>query len=214
MGGGDINANTRLRTAVYKARENNMPNDNIERAIKKATGEMNGVTYDEVRYEGYGPGGVAIMVDCLTDNRNRTAPEIRAIFSKNGGNLGDSGCVSYLFTRKGLITIDAGQTTEDEMMEFLLDYGIDDVRDEDGAIVVETSPESFNGVYEKILEKGYRLLDSGITFIPQTTTSLDEKKARQCMNLVELLEEQDDAQNVYSNYDISDEIMALIEGEG
>lgn len=213
QGGEDLNSNPRLRTAVTKAKANNMPNDNIERAIKKGTGNLDGVTYEEIRYEGYGPGGVAIMVDCLTDNRNRTTPEIRTIFGKNGGNLGETGCVSYMFDRKGMLIIDRGQTTEDDVMELLLDYNVEDLKTEEGNIVVTTAPEGYNEVYDLLLEKKYTMAFNEITFIPKTTTALDEVKAAQCLKLIELIEEQDDVQNVYSNYDISDEIMEKISEE-
>ncbi len=210
MGGEEIEANPRLRTAVNKAKAANMPNDNIDRAIKKGAGTLEGVTYEEVRYEGYGPGGVAIMVDCLTDNKNRTTPEIRTIFNKNNGNLGDTGSVSYLFDRKGVIEIDAGQTSEDEVMEMLLDFDIEDIKTEDGNIEVTTSPDGFNDVSEFLMGKGFNLTVNEISYIPQTTTSLDEKKAGQCLKLIELLEDHDDSQNVCSNYDISDEIMTKL----
>ncbi|MCP4131567.1 MAG: YebC/PmpR family DNA-binding transcriptional regulator [bacterium] len=209
-GGDDLESNSRLRTAVLKARTNNMPSDNIERAIKKGTGSLEGITYEEIRYEGYGPGGVAIMVDCLTDNKNRTTPEIRTIFGKNGGNLGESGSVSYLFDRKGMIIIEAGQTNEDDVMELLMDYDIEDIKTEDDNIIVTTSPDGFNDIMDVLSKKDYKLLENEITYIPQTTTALDEKKAAQCLKIIELLEEQDDNQNVYSNYDISDEIMMKI----
>jgi len=213
VGGEDLNANPRLRTAVQKAKENNMPNENIDRAIKKGVGGIEGVVYEEVTYEGYGPGGVAIMVQCLTDNKKRTAPEMRTIFSKHGGNLGETGCVSYLFSRKGMIIIEAGQASEDEVMELVLDYGVEDVRSEDGNIVVTMPPESFHQVLEIIQKKNYKLIESEITYIPKTTVALDEKKAEQCLKLVELLEDQDDVQHVYSNYDIPDDIIAKV-GEG
>ncbi|HOW81422.1 MAG TPA: YebC/PmpR family DNA-binding transcriptional regulator [Spirochaetota bacterium] len=210
MGGEDPNANPRLRTAVAKAKANNMPNDNIDRAIKKGAGTLDGVIYEEIRYEGYGPGGVAIMVDCLTDNRNRTTPEVRTTFSKHGGNLGEAGCVAYMFSRKGNIIIEPGQTNEDEVMELLLDYDVDDITTDDGIIEIVCSADSFNEINDLLTGKGFKLSTSEITMIPQTTVPLDEKKAAQCMRLVELLEDLDDAQNVYSNYDISDEIMMKI----
>jgi len=206
-GGGDIEANPRLRTAVAKAKAANMPNDNIDRAIKKGSGGLDGVIYEEIRYEGYGPGGVAIMVDCMTDNKNRTTPEIRTIFNKNGGNLGDTGSVSYMFDRKGVIVIDSGQTTEDEVMELLLDFDIEDIKTEDGSIIVKTSPEAFSDVSDCLLAKEYSLSMNEMTYEPQTTVELDEKKAEQCLRIVELLEDHDDSQEVYSNYDIPDEIM-------
>lgn len=213
MGGEDINANPRLRTAVMKARENNMPADNIERAIKKGTGTLEGVVYEEIAYEGYGPGGVAIMVHCLTDNKKRTTPEIRALFSRNGGNLGETGCVSYMFDRKGMVIIEGGQAGEDEIMELVLDLEVDDVRTEDGNIVIITPPEGFAQVSDLMQAKQYRLVLHEITFIPQNTIPLDEKKAEQCLRLIEQLEDQDDVQNVYSNYEIPDAIMTRI-GEG
>ncbi len=209
-GGEDIDSNPRLRTAVLKAKASNMPNDNIDRAIKKGVGNVEGAVYEEVRYEGYGPGGVAIMVDCITDNKNRTTPEIRAIFGKNGGNLGESGSVNYLFDRKGLIIIEGGKVTEDEIMEMLLDFDVEDVKTEDGNIVITTSPDGYNEISDFLVKKEYTLIENQLTYIAKTSVPLDEKKAGQCMRIIELLEEQDDAQEVYSNYDISDEIMLKI----
>ncbi|HNR88832.1 MAG TPA: YebC/PmpR family DNA-binding transcriptional regulator [Spirochaetota bacterium] len=209
-GGEDLNSNPRLRTAVLKAKENNMPNDNIDRAIKKGTGSLEGVTYEEIRYEGYGPGGVAIMVDCLTDNRNRTTPEIRTIFSKNGGNLGETGCVGYNFERKGVVHVDAGAIAEDNLMELLLDFDIHDIRTEDKVIVVTTSPEAYNDVYGAIKNKGLATAYNEITFLPKSTVSLNEKTAQQCLRLIDLLDDHDDVQNVYSNYDIPDEVMMVL----
>jgi len=209
-GGEDIESNPRLRTAVLKAKASNMPNDNIDRAIKKGTGNVEGVVYEEIRYEGYGPGGVAIMVDCITDNKNRTTPEIRTIFSKNGGNLGDTGSVNYLFDRKGMIIIEGGIVTEDEVMEMLIDFDIEDIKTEDDNIIITTSPEGYDKVSDFLSDKNYNLLMNQLTYIPKTTVTLDEKKAGQCMRIVELLEDQDDTQEVYSNYDIPDEIMAKL----
>ena len=209
-GGDDINANPRLRTAIAKAKANNMPSDNIERAIKKGTGTLEGVVYEEIQYEGYGPGGVAILVNSLTDNRNRTTSEVRATFSKNGGNLGETGCVSYLFERKGMMVLEAGQATEDEIIELLMDYNVQDIKAEDGSITIVTPPEGYSEVHDALEKRGYRLIVDEITFLPQTTISLDEKKATQCLRLIEILEDLDDVQNVYSNYDIPDEIMIQI----
>ena len=211
-GGDDIESNPRLRAAVNKAKSVNMPNDNIERAIKKGSGTLDGITYEEIRYEGYGPGGVAIMVDCLTDNKNRTTPEIRIIFSKNGGNMGEAGSVSYLFDRKGMIIIEAGQTNEDALMEELLEFNVEDITSDDAGITIITAPDSFNEVSELIMKKGFNLSVNELTHIPKTTVTLDEKKASQCLKIVELLEDHDDSQNVYSNYDIPDDVMAKIEG--
>ena len=209
-GGEDINANPRLRTAVLKAKASNMPNDNIDRAIKKGVGNVDGAVYEEIRYEGYGPGGVAIMVDCITDNKNRTTPEIRVIFSKNGGNLGESGSVNYLFERKGMFVIESGSTNEDEVMEMLLDFDIEDIKTEDGNIVITTSPEGYISVSDFFEKKKFNLLMNQLTYIPVTTVVLDETKAAQCLKIMEQLEDQDDTQEVYSNYDIPDDIMAKL----
>ncbi len=209
-GGEDINSNTRLKTAVLKARANNMPSDNIERAIKKGTGALEGAAYEEIQYEGYGPGGVAIMVRCLTDNRNRTSAEVRAAFTKHNGNLGETGSVGYIFHRKGMMIIEAGKSTEDQIIELLMDSNVEDIKTEDGNIQVLTPPEGYLEVRDILFEKGYKLVYDEITFIPQTTVQLDEKKATQCLKLIETLEDLDDVQNVYSNYDISDEIMMKV----
>jgi len=209
-GGEDINSNPRLRTAVLKAKASNMPNDNIDRAIKKGVGNVDGAVYEEIRYEGYGPGGVAIMVDCITDNKNRTTPEIRAIFSKNGGSLGESGSVNYLFERKGLFIVEGSATSEDDFMEMLLDFDIEDIKTEDGNIVITTSPEGYIAVSDFFEKKDFSLAMNQLTYVPATTVALDEAKAAQCLKIIEHLEDQDDSQEVYSNYDISDEIMAKL----
>ncbi len=211
-GGPDPEANPRLRIAINKARQNNMPQDNIERAILKASGKMEGVVYEEVRYEGYGPGGVAIMVDAITDNKNRTHPEIRTLFGKNGGNLGEAGCVSYMFDKKGVITVASDQTSEDELIELLIDFDIEEIeKNDDGSLTVTSTPDSFDDISSIITNKGFETIENEITYVPQTTVSLDEKKAEQCMRLVELLEDHDDIQNVYGNYDIPDEIMEKLQ---
>lgn len=211
--GGDIpDSNPRLRTAIAKAKEVNMPIDNIERAIAKAAGKLEGQTFEEGRYEGYGPGGVAVMVDVITDNKNRTMPEIRSMFTKCGGNMGESGCVGFMFDKKGIINIEPGQTTEDDVIELLLDFDVEDVKTEDEAITVSVNPDSFNAAYEAVQKKGLKTSFAEVTYVPQSTVALDEKKAEQCLRLIEMLEDQDDVQNVYSNYDISDEIMAKIQG--
>ena len=209
-GGDDINANPRLRTAVLKAKSNNMPKENIERAIKKGTGTLEGVTYEEINYEGYGPGGVAIMVYCLTDNRNRTTAEVRSSFTKHGGNLGETGCVGYLFDRKGMMIIEGGQTNEDAVIELLMEYNVEDIKTEDGNIQVLTPPDGYIEVHDVLTNKGLKLIVDEITFIPQTSVLLDEKKGSQCLKLIETLEDLDDVQNVYSNYDISDDVMMKI----
>ena len=166
--------------------------------------------FEEILYEGYAPGGVAVIAEVVTDNRNRTTPEIRTIFSKNGGNLGETGSVGYLFDKKGLFVIEGGKVTEDEIIELLMDYDVDDVKTEDGNIIVTTSPEGYYQVSDVLLKKGFTLLENQLGYIPQTTVALDEKKATQCLRITELLEDHDDVQQVYSNFDISDEIMAKL----
>ncbi|TAL36434.1 MAG: YebC/PmpR family DNA-binding transcriptional regulator [Spirochaetes bacterium] len=210
MGGDDVNSNPRLKNALQKAKENNMPSDTVERGIKKGMGTLEGVVYEEITYEGYGPGGVAIMVECLTDNKKRTAPELRTIFSKNGGNLGESGSVSYLFERKGMIIIEAGQASEDAVMELVLELGVEDVRNEDGTIVIITPPAAYQEVLDMVNGKSWKLVMNEISRIPKTTVPLDDKKAEQCLRLIEGLEDQDDVQQVYSNYEIPDDVMARI----
>ena len=212
-GGDDLESNARLRTAVAKAKASNMPSDNIDRAIKKGTGNLEGVVYEEVRYEGYGPGGVAILLDCLTDNKNRTTPEIRTIFGKNGGNLGDTGSVSYLFEKKGMIVLESeGGVSEDDIIELLLDYDVEDIKTDDGSIIVTTSPEAYRDASDALMKNNYKINMNEMTYIPLTNVSLDEQKAAQCLKIIELLEDHDDVQEVYSNYDISDEIMAKLGG--
>ena len=211
-GGDDPNGNPRLRTAILKAKEVNMPIDNIERAIAKAAGKLEGQTFEEGRYEGYGPGGVAVMVDIITDNKNRTMPEIRTIFGKFGGNMGESGCVSFMFEKKGIITLEPGQTDEDSVIEMLLDYDVEDVKTEDGAIIISVKPDSFDAVYDVIQKKNLKTSYAETTYIPQSTVTLDERKAETCLKLIDALDEHDDVQNVYTNYDIPDEIMAKLQG--
>jgi YebC/PmpR family DNA-binding regulatory protein len=204
-GGGDPDANPRLRLAIQKANASNMPKDTIERTIKKATGELEGVTYEEIRYEGYAPGGVAVMVDCLTDNRNRTVAEVRHAFSKHGGNLGTDGSVAYLFTKMGTLNFAPG-TPEEAIMEIALEAGADDVMAEaDGSIEVQTSPETFSEVVTAMEEAGYEPANSEITMRASTEVELDVDTGRKLLHLLDVLEDLDDAQEVYSNADIPDE---------
>lgn len=202
MGGGDPDSNPRLRTAILKARGANMPKDNIERAIKKGTGELGGSDYVELTYEGYGPGGVAILVETLTDNKNRAAANVRTIFSKTGGNLGATGSVAYMFARKGVIEYDAETVNEDEIMEVALESGADDVEAEDGVITVTTDPSAFEATLEALQAKGFESLSASISMVPDTYQSVDEETTRKVLRLIERLEEDDDVQNVYSNIDI------------
>ena len=208
LGGGDIEGNARLRSAVLAAKEENMPKDNIDRAIKKGTGELGGgVAYEEITYEGYGPAGVAVIVEVMTDNKNRTVAEIRHLFSKHGGNLGENGCVAWMFDKKGSIVFDKKAVDEDALMETVLEAGADDVRDQESEWEVITDPLSFEAVKKTIDQKGWKYLDARVGLIPQNTVKLEGGKAEQMMKLMERLEDNDDVQNVYANFDISDEVM-------
>jgi YebC/PmpR family DNA-binding regulatory protein len=208
LGGGDIEGNARLRSAVMAAKEENMPKDNIDRAIKKGTGELaGGAAYEEVTYEGYGPAGVAVIVEVMTDNKNRTVAEIRHVFSKHGGNLGENGCVAWMFDKKGSIVLDKKTVAEDELMEVGLEAGADDVRDQGTEWEVVTEPAAFEAVKRAIEQKGWRYLEARVGMIPQTTIKLEAGKAEQMLRLMEKLEDNDDVQNVYANFDISDEVM-------
>ncbi len=202
LGGGEIESNPRLRTVVLKAKAENMPKDNIERAIKKGTGDLEGVDYVEGTYEGYGPGGVAILIDTLTDNKNRTAADIRSILSKNGGNLGETGCVSYLFQRKGLITFNTDTYSEDEIFEIALEAGAEDVSTEEGVIEVITDPDDFNTVLEALQEAGKETLSAEITKIPDATITLPDDKTRKALRLIEKIDDHEDVQSVSTNLEI------------
>jgi YebC/PmpR family DNA-binding regulatory protein len=210
MGGGDVDMNPRLRTAVLKAKAVNMPQDTMQRAIMKGTGELPGVNYEEITYEGYGPGGVAMIVTVLTDNRNRTVAEIRKIFSKSGGNLGESGCVAWMFQKKGLIVVDKDKVGEDELFTIALEAGAEDVRPADAMYEVITSVEDFEPVKQGITTKGIEPSSSEVSLLPQTTVRLEGSQARQLLKLMDELEEHDDVQNVYANFDIPDEVMAEV----
>lgn len=208
LGGGDIEGNSRLRQAVMAAKEENMPRDNIDRAIKKGTGELaGGANYEEVTYEGYGPSGVAVLVDVMTDNKNRTVAEIRHIFSKYGGNLGENGCVAWMFEKKGSIIIDKGSIGEDELMELALEAGADDVQTEAGEYQIVTPPESFEAVKKAIEDRKLKYLEAKITMLAQNTVQLGEGKAESMLKLMEKMEDNDDVQNVYANFDIADDII-------
>lgn len=210
MGGGDADSNPRLRAAIDKALTNNMTKDTIERAIKRGAGAQEGENFEEVRYEGYGPSGVAIMVDCMTDNRNRTVAEVRHAFTKYGGNLGTDGSVSYLFKNLGLLTFPP-ESDEEKIMEVALEAGADDiVTNDDGSIDVMTPPESFMDVKESMVAAGLEPAQAEITMHPMTTTELDLETAQKVVKLVEILEDLDDVQNVYSNADFSSDVMAQL----
>ena len=208
MGGsGDTDANPRLRTAVAAAKSENMPKDNIERAIKKGTGELEGVDYEENTYEGYGPGGAAVFLESLTDNKNRAVADIRHIFSKCGGNLGENGCVAWMFDKKGYIVVERSAIDEDSLMETALDAGAEDVREDDSNFEVITAPEDFEAVKDAIDEKSIPCLDAEITMLPQTATSLQGKEADQMIRLMDMLDDCEDVQKVYTNADIPDEMV-------
>ncbi|MDZ7379970.1 MAG: YebC/PmpR family DNA-binding transcriptional regulator [candidate division KSB1 bacterium] len=210
MGGGDPDANPRLRTAVAAAKSANMPSDTIQRAIKKGTGELPGEVYEEVTYEGYGAGGVAILVDVLTDNKNRTVAEIRHLFSKHGGSLGESGCVAWMFARKGLITLAANQIDEDALLEIVLEAGGDDVKVEADTYEIVTAPEAFDNVRSALEQRGLTPEVAEITMIPQNTVPVEGKQAEQVLRLMEALDDQDDVRKAHANFDISEEVMAAI----
>ncbi len=206
-GGGDPEFNPALQTAIEKAKAENMPNDNIERAIKKGTGELGADDYEEVTYEGYGPGGIAVFAACLTDNRNRTAPEIRHAFDKCGGNLGQAGCVTFMFDKKGLIGIEKDESIdEDELMMLAIELGAEDFLAEEQGYEIITAPEEFETVRDGLKEEGYEFVIVEITYIPQNTITLTDKEELKNMeNLVDMLEDLDDVQEVYHNWEMPEE---------
>jgi YebC/PmpR family DNA-binding regulatory protein len=207
--GGEIESNPRLRAAVATAKASNMPADNIKRAIQRGTGEIPGVVYEEVQYEGYGPGGAAVLLQTLTDNRNRTTPEVRHIFTKNGGNLGENGCVSWLFTRKGLLLVArTDELDEDTLLEQALEAGAEDLDTEDNDFYrVYTAPEELHIVKEKLETSGVVVETAEIDMEPSTTQKLEGKKAQQMIRLMEAFDDQDDVQNVWANFDIDDTVL-------
>jgi YebC/PmpR family DNA-binding regulatory protein len=211
MGGGDPEGNPRLRSAIASAKSDNMPKDNIERAIKKGTGELEGAVYEEISYEGYGPGGVAILVDCMTDNKNRTVADIRHSFSKSGGNLGESGSVSWMFEKKGSILIGKDAIGEEELMDKALEAGAEDVVEEDSVFQVVTTPDDFEAVREALEADGVKFIEASVAMIPQNVVEItEEKPAKQILRLMETLEDHDDVQSVSANFDIPDEIMEAV----
>lgn len=202
MGGGDPEANPRLRTAILKAKAANMPKDNVERAIKKGTGELEGVNYEELTYEAYAPGGVAVLIEVLTDNKNRAAADVRNILTKAGGGLATAGAVSRLFKRKGLITFDGEKYSEDQIMEAALEGGAEDVSTSDGVIEVITAPEDFEAVLNALNARGFESMSAEISMIPDMEVSLDKEATSKVLKMIERLEENDDVQNVYHNLEI------------
>ena len=210
MGGGDADSNPRLRHALNQAKAQNMPKDNFERAIKKGTGELEGVNYEEIVYEGYGPGGVAVLVECLTDNRNRTIADVRHIFSKAGGNVGTDGCVSWMFDKKGLISVAKADSSEDELMEVALEAGAEDIKDEDDVFDIITDPSEFDAVKDAVDAAGIKYEMAEITMIPQNMTKVDGKEAEQMIKFLDALDDCDDVQKFYSNADIPDEMLDAV----
>jgi YebC/PmpR family DNA-binding regulatory protein len=210
IGGGDPGSNPRLRTVVEKAKAVNMPADNIKRAIQKGTGELPGQIIEEVVFEGYGPGGVAVIVETATDNRNRTVGDVRHLFDKHGGNLGQNGCVAWMFDKKGVIEVEAAKANEDELMELALEAGADDLRVADGLYEITTSVASFEAVRQAIEAKGIPMSLAEVSMIPQTTVHLDGKPATQMLKLMDALEDHEDVQKVSANFDIDAAVMEQV----
>ena len=206
-GGGDLNTNPRLRTAIDRAKQANMPQDNIDRAIKKGTGELEGVSYEEFTIEGYGPGGVAIMVEVLTDNKNRTTADIRSIFSKKNGNVAGAGSVGWMFEKKGYIEVDKAAASEDDTMSIVLDAGAQDMETEEDFYAITTSPKDFEAVKKALEDNNIKPKSAELTMLPKSTVKLAGNDATQILTLVEALEDSDDVQNVYANFDIPDEML-------
>jgi YebC/PmpR family DNA-binding regulatory protein len=207
-GGGDAEANARLRKAVSDAKAGNMPNDTIDRAIKRGTGELDGVNYEEITYEGYGPGGVAVMIDAMTDNRNRTVAEIRHMFSKNGGNLASTGAVGWIFEKKGYIVVDKSAKPEDELFEVVTEAGAEDLRDDEDNYEIITAPENFDVVLDAVKRAGVDPQLAEVEMLPKEYKKLEGNEARLMLKLMEALEDHDDVQKVSANFDISEADMA------
>lgn len=210
IGGGDPDGNARLRTAILKAKEANMPADNIKKAVMKGTGELPGVTYEETTYEGYGPNGVAILIEIMTDNKNRTVAETRKTFTRHGGNMGEAGCVSWMFHKKGYIVVERNKADEDRLMSLVLDAGAEDMKSDNNNFEITTAPKDFEKVKEVLKQNNIEMTVSEITMVPQSYIKLDGKEAEQMLKLMEELEDHDDVQNVYANFDIPEEIMAKV----
>lgn len=204
MGGGDPASNARLRKAISDAKAENVPNDTIDKAVKRGTGEIEGLTYEEITYEGYGPAGVAIMVQATTDNRNRTVSELRHLFSKNGGNLGESGCVNWMFDYLGVIVLDKDTKSEEELFELVAGAGADDLKDEDTVWEVLTSPDTFNDVYEAIKNAGLSPISAEITMVPKTSVKLEGKDAQAMLKFYDALDDHDDVQKISANFEVDE----------
>ncbi len=213
-GGGNPDMNPSLRTAMVKAKEANMPSDNVKNAIKRGTGELPGVVYETINYEAYGPGGVAIMIEALTDNKNRTTAELRNILSKKGGNMAGAGSVAWMFTKKGYIVVDKAAVAEDALMDVALEAGAEDIKSQEKSYEVYTAPGDFEKVKAALQEKGITFQSAEVTMLPSSTIKVVGSEAKQLLNLIEALEEQDDAQEVYANFDIPDEIIEQMAASG
>jgi len=211
MGGGDPDGNPRLRSAIAAAKAENMPKENIERGIKKGTGELEGVSYEEANYEGYGPGGVAVLVDCLTDNKNRSVADIKHLFERHGGNLGEPGCVAWMFEQKGLMVFEKDTVDEEELFDLALEAGAEDVREEETEFEVITEPSDLESVKQAIDNAGLSYTLAEVTKIPKNTVKVEGKKAQQALNLMQSLEDHDDVSHVYANFDISDDVMEALD---
>ncbi len=207
-GGGDTNTNARLRTAIAAAKAVNLPKDKIDTAVKKGTGELAGGNIEEVTYEGYGPGGVAIMVEAATDNRNRTVADIRSIWAKNGGQMGEAGCVGWMFDKKGVISLDKSKYTEDQVMEAALEAGAEDVTGEGDSWVVDTAPENFDAVRQAIEDAGLEIQEAEISMVPKNTVDVDAETGRKLLKLVDALDDYDDVQQTHANFELPEELLA------
>jgi len=208
MGGGDPDGNPRLRSAITAAKSENMPKDNIARAIKKGTGDLGGAVYEEILYEGYGPGGVAVLVETMTDNKNRTVADIRHFFAKSNGNLGESGCVGWMFDKRGVVVVEAEGVDEEELMDLAIEAGADDVVEDESTYQILTAPEDFSEVVDSLEKSGVTIVEASISMVPKNTVEVaDEKPARALIRLLDNLEDHDDVQKVHANFDIPDEIM-------
>ncbi len=205
LGGADLTGNMRLKLAMQKAKANNIPKENIQRAIQKGLGALAGANYEEIVYEGYGPAGVAVMIEILTDNRNRTAADIRHLFSKYGGNLGESGCVAWMFKHKGLIVVEAGGISEEDLLMLVIEAGAEDMKVEEGAFEIITAPEDFDAVVQVLEASHIEPVIAEVTMLPETMAELDEADSEKMIKLLEILEEHDDVQNVYSNFDMPED---------
>ncbi len=208
LGGGDPKGNPRLRTALLEARSNSVPGDNIDRAIKKGTGELEGESYEEITYEGFGPAGVAVLVEVATDNRNRTTPEIRHLFTKHGGAMAEAGSVAWMFKRRGYFALDPGDLTEEQFMELALELGVDDITVEEDRVEMLTAPEEFTAVQEALESRGVPVAAKELAMMPQTTVDLPADRINQVLRLLEALEDQDDVQKVWANFNVDEKVLA------